>query len=173
VARVETHVEQTASTWFAPARDRDRTAAVVSKPYDDARRIPLLGGIRARNLPRFLAEPDSFVGAHRVALAVPADWKTEVQKWAYCPPTDPNRVEFFVPFHGPVGSCPVPDGPSWPAEDSVSIYTSSSDGVRIPHNAASGRVHGTPYYVSDSNQSGAGLPDLDRAGSWRRAPRRG
>lgn len=98
--------------------------------------------------------PTRLVGAHRVALAVPADWKTEVQKGGYCPPTDPKRVEFFGPIEGAVGSCVIPDGASWPANNSVSVYTL---GVRTPHAAPSGTLHGMPYYIADSKQEGSGF----------------
>lgn len=103
--------------------------------------------------------PTRLVGAHRVALAVPADWKTDVQSGSFCPPTDPKTVEFFTPLqhHEGVGSCAIPGGASWPAQDSVSIYTRSSFGVRTPHQPPSGTVHGMPYYISDSTQSGPGI----------------
>lgn len=96
------------------------------------------------------------VGAHRVALAVPADWTTAVERGSFCAPTSPRTVEFFAPVRGPVGSCAVPTGASWPAQDSVSVYTRSSGGIRTPHAAPSGTVHGLPYYISDSRQSGSG-----------------
>src|SRR3954453_6031945 len=67
--------------------------------------------------------PTRLVGAHRVAVVVPADWKTHVEHGDTCPPTDPKTVQFFAPLHGPVGSCAVPTGASWPAQESVSIYT--------------------------------------------------
>jgi hypothetical protein len=101
--------------------------------------------------------PARLVGAHRVALVVPADWMTEVQRGSFCPPTDGGTVEFFAPVHGGVGSCAVPDGASWPAENSVSIYTRSSGGVGAPHGAPSGMVHGMSYYTSDSRQAGPGV----------------
>lgn len=99
------------------------------------------------------------VGAHRVALAVPADWKTDVEEGSFCPPTDPKTVEFFTPLQPRegVGSCATPIGASWPAQNSVSIYTQSTGGVRTPHHPPSGTVHGMPFYVSDSRQSGPGF----------------
>jgi hypothetical protein len=99
--------------------------------------------------------PTRLVGANRVALAVPADWKTHVERGDTCPPTDPRTVQFFAPVHGPVGSCTVPTGASWPAQDSVSIYTRLSG--PSPHRAPSGRVHGLPYYIVDVRQSGPGV----------------
>ena len=103
--------------------------------------------------------PTRLVGAHRMALAVPADWKTNVESGSFCAPTDAKTVEFFTPLHRGegVGSCAVPNGASWPAEDSVSIYTRSSGGVKTPHRAPSGTVHGLPYYVYDSRQAGPGV----------------
>jgi hypothetical protein len=97
------------------------------------------------------------VGAHRVAVAVPADWKTDVEHGSFCAPTDPGTVEFFTPVHGGIGSCALPIGASWPAQDSVSIYTRFSGGVRTPHGSPSGTVHGMSYYISDSRQSGPGV----------------
>jgi hypothetical protein len=99
------------------------------------------------------------VGAHRIALAVPADWKTDVEEGSFCPPTDAGTVEFFTPLRRGegVGSCATPIGASWPAQDSVSVYTRSSGGVRTPRQAPSGTVHGLPYYISDSRQSGPGV----------------
>jgi hypothetical protein len=103
--------------------------------------------------------PTRLVGAHRVALAVPADWKTDVEEGSFCAPTDPGTVEFFTPLQrgDAVGSCATPIGASWPAQDSVSVYTCSLGGVRTPHHAPSGSVHGLPYYISDSSQSGPGV----------------
>jgi hypothetical protein len=103
--------------------------------------------------------PTRLVGAHRMALAVPADWKTNVESGSFCAPTDPKTVEFFTPLRRGegVGSCVMPLGASWPAEDSVSIYTRSSGGVKTPHRAPSGTVHGLPYYVYDNRQSGPGV----------------
>jgi hypothetical protein len=91
-----------------------------------------------------------------VALAVPAAWKTHVERGDTCPPTNTRMVQFFAPLHGPVGSCAVPTGASWPAQDSVSIYTWTSDDRR-PSRAPDGRVHGLPYYISDQRQSGPGV----------------
>jgi hypothetical protein len=96
------------------------------------------------------------VGAHRVALVVPATWKTDVEQGGTCPPTSPETVQSFAPLQGGVGSCSVPVGASWPAQDSVSIYTSMS-GIQNPHGAPSGSVHGFAYYISDSRQSGPGV----------------
>jgi hypothetical protein len=94
-----------------------------------------------------------------MALAVPSNWKTDVESGSFCPPTDPGTVEFFTPLHRGegVGSCVVPIGASWPAQNSVSVYTRSSGGVRTPHHAPSGTVHGLPYYIYDSRQSGPGV----------------
>ena len=99
------------------------------------------------------------VGAHRMALEVPADWKTYVQQGSFCPPVDPGTVEFFTPLQPGqgVGSCAVPIGGSWPAEDSVSIFTKSTGGGRTPDHPPSGTVHGMAYFVSDSRQSGPGV----------------
>lgn len=115
------------------------------------------------------SSPTRLVGAHRVALAVPADWKTSVERGSFCAPTNPRTVQFFTPLHPGegVGSCAIPNGASWPAENSVSIYTKFSGGVRTPHGAASGKVAGMPYYISDSRQSGPGVAltlTLPRAG---------
>jgi hypothetical protein len=99
--------------------------------------------------------PTRLVGAHRVASVVPADWKTSVEHGDTCPPTDPKTVRFFAPLHGPVGSCVVPTGASWPAQDSVSIYTRLSGPA--PHRTSSGSVHGLPYYIVDVRQSGPGV----------------
>jgi hypothetical protein len=103
--------------------------------------------------------PTRLVGAHRLALAVPADWETEVQHGSFCPPVDPATVEFFTPLQPwqGVGSCAVPIGTSWPAENSVSIYTKATGGGRTPDHPPSGTVHGLPYFVSDSRQSGPGV----------------
>lgn len=99
--------------------------------------------------------PTRLVGAHRVAVVVPADWKTHLEHGDTCPPTDPKTVQFFAPLHGPVGSCAVPDGASWPAQESVSIYTRLSGPA--PHRTPSGTVHGLPYYIDDVQQSGPGV----------------
>ena len=101
--------------------------------------------------------PTRLVGAHRVALSVPAHWRTDVEHGSYCPATKPDTVELFAPAHGPVGSCAVPVRASWPAVDSVSIYTTSSGGVETPRIAPSGTLHGMPYYVTDSRQPGPGV----------------
>lgn len=102
--------------------------------------------------------PTRLVGAHRVVLEVPAAWKTHVEHGDTCPPTDPGTVQFFAPIHGPVGSCAVPIGASWPAQNSVSVYTwSPGHGGRAPSGAPDGRVHGLPYYISDTRQSGPGV----------------
>jgi hypothetical protein len=99
------------------------------------------------------------VGAHRVALAVPAGWKTDVGQGSFCAPVEPATVRFFTPLQPRqgVGSCAIPSGASWPAENSVSIYTKSTGGVRTPDHPPSGTVHGMPYFVSDSRQSGPGF----------------
>jgi hypothetical protein len=96
------------------------------------------------------------VGAHRVALAVPTEWKTRIERGDTCPPTEPGTVQFFAPLHGPVGSCVVPIGASWPAQDSVSVYTWSGD-ERTPTEKPAGSVHGLPYYISDTRQTGPGV----------------
>lgn len=103
-------------------------------------------------------ESTRLVGAHRIALAVPAEWKTQVERGAYCLPTKPKTVQFFaVPTHRAVGSCVVPDGASWPAQDSVSVYTGADETVGTPHSAPAGRLHGMPYYIADSRQTGPGV----------------
>src|ERR1700754_2117235 len=63
--------------------------------------------------------PTRLVGAHRMALVVPAEWKTEVEEGSFCAPTDPGTVQFFTPLRRGegVGSCAVPIGASWPAQD--------------------------------------------------------
>lgn len=96
------------------------------------------------------------VGAHRVALAVPAEWRTHVERGDTCPPTEPRTVQFFAPLHGPVGSCVVPTGASWPAQDSVSVSTWSGD-EQAPTRKPDGSVHGLPYYLSDVRQTGPGV----------------
>jgi hypothetical protein len=95
------------------------------------------------------------VGAHRYALAVPATWKTHVEHEDTCAPTEPETVQFFAPIHGPVGSCVVPDGASWPAQDSVSIYVGLTGPT--PHRPPSGTVHGLPYYIAEVRQTGPGV----------------
>jgi hypothetical protein len=101
------------------------------------------------------------VGAYRVALTVPAEWKTDVEHGSFCAPTVPGTVQFFTPLHRGegVGSCAVPAGASWPAQNSVSVYTRSSGGVRTPHRPQSGTVHGMPYYITDSRESGPGVAE--------------
>lgn len=99
--------------------------------------------------------PTRLVGAHQVALVVPSEWKTHVEHGDTCPPTDPKTVQFFAPLHGPVGSCAVPTGASWPAQQSVSIYTRLSGPA--PHRTPSGTVHGLPYYIAEVRQSGPGV----------------
>jgi hypothetical protein len=112
----------------------------------------------SRVAPARTSRDTRLVGARHVALAVPLDWKTHVEQGDYCPPTAPKTVEFFAPNHGGgIGSCSVPIGAAWPAQKSVSIYTKSSGGVRTPHGAPSGTVHGMPYYISDDRQSGPGM----------------
>lgn len=104
--------------------------------------------------------PTRMVGAHRIALVVPADWTTDRRgPGVFCAPTDPGTVEFFSPLRPgtPVGSCVMKNGESSPAQDSVSVYTRSSGGVGTPHHATSGTVHDLPYYISDSRQAGPGV----------------
>jgi len=42
--------------------------------------------------------PTRLVGAHRMALAVSANWKTNVESGSFSAPTNP-RLEFFTPLH--------------------------------------------------------------------------
>jgi hypothetical protein len=105
-----------------------------------------------------------FVGARRVALAVPADWKTEV---GGCPST-PRMVDFLPPLKDGegAGSCVTQSGGSLPANDTVAVYIMAvgdlarprsccSGEFRSPHSQPSGTVHGMPYYIFDSNVIGA------------------
>lgn len=95
------------------------------------------------------------VGAHQVALVVPAEWKTDVEHNSFCPPFVPKTVQFFD-VNGPLASCAGPIGASWPAEDSVSIYTQPPR-MQTPQGEPSGMIHGLAYYISDSRQSGPGV----------------
>lgn len=97
------------------------------------------------------------VGAHGLALAVPANWETDVERDSTCPPIDPNTVVFFEAVRGPYGSCAVPDGASWPAEDSLSVYAKSPGETRtFLTGQPTGWVDGMPYYISYSRQLGPG-----------------
>jgi hypothetical protein len=101
--------------------------------------------------------PTRWVGAQRVALAVPSSWKTEVQRDSLCPTSDPQTVQFFAFRHGPSAPCGVPIGGSWPALDSVSIYTHSEGVDPTPNDPPSGTVGGLSYYIADSRQTGPGV----------------
>jgi hypothetical protein len=103
-------------------------------------------------------------GARRVALAVPADWKTEV---GGCPAT-PRTVDFLVPLKSgqSPGECVTQAGGSLPAYDTVAVYIMAASDLsrrrsccsgefRLPHSPPSGTVHGMPYYIFDSKESGA------------------
>lgn len=104
------------------------------------------------------SSPTRLVGAHRIALAVPTDWKTSVERGAFCATIAPKTVQFFAPIrHGGAGSCAIPRGVSWPAEDSVSIYTRSTGGITSPGGAPAGKGAGMPYYISNSRQYGPGV----------------
>jgi hypothetical protein len=140
---------------WAGARRRSHVATLVA--------TLLLAGLTLAACNDSPSQPTRLVGANRVAVAVPANWKTQVEHGSSCPTMTPKTVQYFTP-PGPlqvVGSCIGPRaGESWPAQDSVSIYTRSSAGsasVHTPHQPASGTVHGMPYYISNSRQSGPGV----------------
>lgn len=100
-----------------------------------------------------------WVGDHHVAVAVPAVWQTEVQPGNQpCPPVDPETVMFFSPMErGPLASCVVPDGASWPARNSVSIYRRGAPGVPAARGEPAGSVGDMPYYISNGRQTGPGV----------------
>lgn len=88
------------------------------------------------------------VGAEGLVLLIPAAWSTGVEVGAYCPPDTPRTVQFFVSDPGgAIGSCAVEAGSSWPAEESLSVYTHLSG--HAPHRTADGTVAGMPYYLFD------------------------
>jgi hypothetical protein len=127
----------------------------ASQTHEEACRLATHAAVALSSCNGSSPTPTRLVGAHRVALLVPADWKTHVEHGDTCPPTDPKTVQFFAPLHGPVGSCAVPTGASWPAQQSVSIYTGLSGPA--PHRTPSGTVHGLPYYIAEVRQPGPGV----------------
>ena len=65
---------------------------------------------------------------------------------------------FFSPIkRAPLASCVVPDGASWPAQNSVSIYRRAAPGVPAARGEPAGSVRDMPYYISDSRQTGPGV----------------
>ena len=70
------------------------------------------------------------VGAHGLVVRVPRAWQTEVEVGSECPATSPRTIVFFVRDpRSPVGSCTVKPGASWPAVDSLSVFTDVTDAV--------------------------------------------
>ncbi len=109
------------------------------------------------------SEAMRLVGSRRVAVEVPADWKTEINGCA----STPRMVDFDVPMHGQqaAGGCVVPAGGSVPARDTVSVYVMKaslldrrrpccSGEFREPNTPPAGTVHGMLYYVFDSYDTG-------------------
>lgn len=111
---------------------------------------------------RSASEGTRLVGARGVALAVPVSWKSEVQEGSFCAAMEPHTVEFYTPLQDDqgVGSCAVPTGGSWPAEDSLSVYTdpvTPRSARRHANRTPSGMVGGMPYYLLDGHMSGPGV----------------
>jgi hypothetical protein len=104
------------------------------------------------------------VGARRLALAVPADWRSDV---GGCPSV-PREVVFPVPEHSAAPGCEMSGNEALPNYDTVEVYilpktylgrpqSCCRGEFRDPGGAPSGTVHGMPYYILDSKVLGTGV----------------
>lgn len=114
--------------------------------------VAILGGVLAATPPRSPKPsspptgPTRLVGANNIVLSVPAKWRTLVQINSQCPPDSPQIVQYFVRQRSaPVSSCDVRPGASWPAEDTLTVYTDVN--ARTPTAKPAGSVAGHPYYL--------------------------
>lgn len=65
---------------------------------------------------------------------------------------------FFSPIErAPLASCVVPDGASWPAQNSVSIYRTAAPGVPAARGEPAGSMRDLSYYISNGRQTGPGV----------------